>query len=53
MDDGETKAKGFCHVKIDDYGDFVEVITSRAKRRIQGEGAAGAECFASLSTLPI
>ncbi|MGK3969997.1 RHS repeat-associated core domain-containing protein [Sorangium sp. So ce118] len=36
LDDRETKAKGFCHVKIDDYDHFVEVITSRAKRRIEG-----------------
>ncbi|WP_437896524.1 RHS repeat-associated core domain-containing protein [Sorangium sp. So ce124] len=36
LDDGETRAKGFCHVKIDDYDHFVEVITSRAKRRIEG-----------------
>ncbi|MGK3994430.1 RHS repeat-associated core domain-containing protein [Sorangium sp. So ce1024] len=36
LDDGETKAKGFCHVKIEDHGVFVEVITSRSQRRIEG-----------------
>ncbi|WP_437538621.1 RHS repeat-associated core domain-containing protein [Sorangium sp. So ce726] len=36
LDDGETKAKGFCHVKIEDHGVFTEVITSRSKRRIEG-----------------
>ncbi|WP_437296340.1 RHS repeat-associated core domain-containing protein [Sorangium sp. So ce426] len=36
LDDGETRANGLCHVKIDDYDHFVEVITSRAKRRIEG-----------------
>ncbi|XXY23318.1 DUF6531 domain-containing protein [Sorangium sp. So ce216] len=36
LDDGETKAKGFCHVKVEDRGVFVEVITSRSKRRIEG-----------------
>ncbi|WP_437873244.1 DUF6531 domain-containing protein [Sorangium sp. So ce363] len=36
LDDGETRAKGFCHVKIEDHGVFTEVITSRSKRRIEG-----------------
>ncbi|XXX76325.1 RHS repeat-associated core domain-containing protein [Sorangium sp. So ce134] len=36
LDDGQTKAKGFCHVKIEDHEVFVEVITSRSTRRIEG-----------------
>ncbi|WP_437950815.1 RHS repeat-associated core domain-containing protein [Sorangium sp. So ce296] len=36
LDDGETKANGFCHVKIEDHGVFVEVITSRSQRRVEG-----------------
>ncbi|MGK3982502.1 RHS repeat-associated core domain-containing protein [Sorangium sp. So ce136] len=36
LDDGETKAKGFCHVKVEDHGVFIEVITSRSQRRLEG-----------------
>ncbi|MGK3959328.1 DUF6531 domain-containing protein [Sorangium sp. So ce118] len=36
LDDRQTKVKGFCHVKIEDHGVFIEVITSRSTRRIEG-----------------
>ncbi|MGK3998497.1 RHS repeat-associated core domain-containing protein [Sorangium sp. So ce1024] len=36
LDDRQTKANGFCHVKVEDRGVFIEVITSRSTRRIEG-----------------